>query len=107
MLFYQLYIGLVETLYERNEGFYFRPKSKTLSFENSPVGINTLNCLRVTCFFKLFNRGVEEKLIRQRTRHRSNELFAYKNTNEKKVSHVSALLGAERKTEKKGRKTKV
>ena len=81
MQFYQLYIGLIETLSKRNEAFYFKPKSKTLSFENSPVGINTLNsilpnlckaagikrktahCLRVTCVSKLFNSGVEEKLI--------------------------------------------
>jgi len=39
--FYQLYTGLVETLSKTKEAFYFRPKSKTLSFENSPVGINT------------------------------------------------------------------
>ena len=71
--------GLVETLSKRNEAFYFRPKSKTLSFENSPVGINTLNsifpnlckrktahCLRVTCVSNLFNSGIEEKLIRER-----------------------------------------
>ena len=122
--FYQLYIGLVETLSKRNEAFYFRPKSKTLSFDNSPVGINTLNsilpnlckaagikrktahCLRVTCVSKLFNSGVEEKLIRERTGHRSNALFAYEKTSEKKVSHVSALLGAETKTENKEEKLK-
>ena len=124
MQFYQLYIGLVETLSKRNEAFYFRPKSKTLSFENSPVGINTLNsilpnlckaagikrktphCLRVTCVSKLFNSGVEEKLSRERTGNRSNALFAYEKTSEKKVSHVSALLGAETKTENKEEKLK-
>ena len=70
----KLYIGLVETLSKRNEAFYFRPKSKSLSFENSPVGINTLNsilpnlckavgikrktahCLHVTCVSELFNK---------------------------------------------------
>ena len=70
--FYQLYIGLVETLSKRNEALYFRPKSKTLLFENSPIRINTLNsilpnlckaagikrktahCSRVTCVSKLF-----------------------------------------------------
>ena len=75
----------VETLSKRNEAFYFRPKLKTFSFENSPVVINTLNsilpnwckamgikrktahCLHVTCVSKLFNSGVEEKLIRERT----------------------------------------
>ena len=89
----QLYIGLVEILSKRHEAFYFRPKLKTLSFENSSVGINTLNstlpnlckaagikrktayCLRVTCASKLFNSGVEVKLIRERIEHRSNALF--------------------------------
>ena len=109
---------------KRNEAFYFRPKSKSFSFENSPVGINTLNsilpnlckaaeikrktahCLPVTCVSKLFDSGVEEKLIRERTGHRSNALFAYEKTSEKKVSHVSALLGAEMKTENKEEKLK-
>ena len=111
--FYQLYIGMVETLSKSNEAFYFRPKSKTMSFENSPnlckaAGIKrkTAHCLRVTCVSKLFNSGVEEKLIRERTGHRSNALFAYEKTSEKKVSHVSALLGAETKTENKEEKLK-
>ena len=96
-----------------------------MSFDNlSPVGINTSNsilpnlckaggikrktahCLRVTCVPKLFNSGVEEKLIGERTGHRSNALFAYEKTSEKKVSHVSALLGAETKTENKEEKLK-
>ena len=45
---------------------------------------------------KLFNSGVEEKLIRERTGHRSNALFAYEKTSEEKVSHVSSLLAPER-----------
>lgn len=61
----------------------------------------TARCLLVTCVSKLFASGVEEKLIRERTRHRSNALFAYEKTSAKKVSHVSALLGAETKTENK------
>ena len=111
---YQLYIGLVETLAKKKDAFYFRPSSKKLSFENSPVGINELNsilpnlcesvgikkktahCLRVTCVSKLFNSGVEEKLIRERTGHSSNALFAYEKTSEEKVSHVSSLLAPER-----------
>ena len=59
------------------------------------------HCLRVTCVSKLFNSGVEEKLIRERTGHRSNALFAYGKTSEENVSHVSALLGAETEIEKK------
>ena len=49
----------------------------------------TAHCLRVTCVSNLFNSGVEEKLIRERTGHRSN---------------VSALLGADVKTEHKKEK---
>ena len=78
MQFYQLYTGLVGNLSKRNKAFNWRPKLKT-SFENSSVGINTMNsilpsfckaagikrktahCLRVTCVLKLFNSGVEEK----------------------------------------------
>ena len=66
----------------------------------------TAHCLRVTCVSKLFNSGVEEKLIRERTGHRSNALFAYEKTSEKKVSHVSALLGADTTTENKEEKLK-
>lgn len=47
-----------------------------------------------------------KSLIRERTGHRSNALFAYEKTSEKKVSHVSALLGAETKTESKEEKLK-
>ena len=124
MQFYQWYVELVEILLKRNEAFYFKPKSKTLSFESTPVGVNTLNsilpnlckaagikrktthCLRVTCVSKLFNSGVEEKLIRERTGHRSNALFAYQKSSEKKVSHVSALLGADTKTKDQEEKLK-
>ena len=34
-------------------------------------------CLRVTCASSLFKAGVEVKLIRDRTGHRSNALFKY------------------------------
>ena len=64
----------------------------------------TAHCLRVTCVCKLLNSGREEKLIRERTGHRSNALFVYEKTSEKKVSHVSALLEAETKTENKEEK---
>ena len=50
--------------------------------------------------------GVEEKLIRERTGHRPNALFAYQKSSEKKVSHISALLGADTKAEDKERKLK-
>ena len=40
--------------------------------------------LRVTCVSTLFNAGVEEKLIRDRTGHRSNALFKYEKVSEMK-----------------------
>ena len=71
-----------------------------------PVGINSLNkilpemceaadfkrksahSLRVTCVSSLFNAGMEEKLIRERSGHRSNALFQYEKPTEENVSKV-------------------
>ena len=47
--------------------------------------------LRVTCASSLFNTGVEEKLIRDRTGHRSNALFKYE-VSEMKSTEVSDIL---------------
>jgi len=76
-----------------------------------PVGINTLNkvlpdlceaagvkrntahCLRVTCASSLFDAGVEEKLIREQTGHRSNALLKYEKPSEENKGKVSYLLG--------------
>jgi len=108
---YRLYIGLVETIGKQFTAFYFRPSAKRFAYEKSPVGINYLNkilpdmcktvgvkrktahCLRVTCASSLFNAGVEEKLIRQRTGHRSNSLFNYEKPSEENVAKISGLLG--------------
>ena len=64
------------------------------------MGVNTLNAilpsmckgagfkpksshsLRVTCASTLFNAGIEEKLIRDQTGHRSNALFKYDKVSE-------------------------
>ena len=65
-------------------------------YEEVPIGICTLNkispfklcekaelprrtthCLRVTCASRLFQNSVEEKLIRERTGHKSDALFLY------------------------------
>ena len=51
------------------------------------------HCLCVTCASALFNAGVEEKLIRDRTGHRSNALFKYENVSEMKSTEVSDILG--------------
>ena len=80
--------------------FYFKPNSKRFADDKQAVGINKLNgilpsmckepgfkpksshCLRGTCACALFNAGVEEKLIRDRTGHRSNALFKYEKVSE-------------------------
>ena len=90
---YRFYIGLVEVFGKNGNAFYFKASKAKFGFEKVPVGINTLNkvlpdlceaagvkwktahCLRVTCASSLFDAVVEEKLIRERTRHRSNALL--------------------------------
>ena len=90
---YKLYIGLVQTIGKDCNAFYFRPSESKLRFEKASVGINKLNdilpemckvaglkrktshCFRVTCASFLFNAGVEEKLIQERTGHPSDSLF--------------------------------
>lgn len=41
----------------------------------------------------LFNAGVEEKLIRERTGHRSDSLFKYEKPSKEKITEVSSVLG--------------
>lgn len=81
---------------EHVQAFYFKPNpnSAVFGYRKSSVGINTLNrilpdmlcgqaglkrktshCLRVTCATHLFQYSVDEKLVRERTGHRSNALF--------------------------------
>ena len=108
---YRLYVGLVECIGKDMEAFYFRPNAKKFSFDKSPVGVNTLNqilptmckaaglkrktshSLRVTCASTLFNAGVDSKLIRDRTGHKSDALLKYEKPEEKVISKVSAILG--------------
>ena len=52
----------------------------------------TAHSLRVTCASSLFNSGVEEKLIRERTGHCSNALFEYEKPTEENVANVSAAV---------------
>ena len=49
--------------------------------------------VHVTCASSLFNAGVEEKLIRERTGHRSASLFKYEKPRKEKISEVSSVLG--------------
>jgi integrase len=109
---YRLYIRLVQTVAKQCQAFYFRPSTKKFGYEKSLVGINTLNkmlpemcqavgvrrktthSLRVTCSSSLFNVGVEEKIIRQRTGHRSDAaIFHYEKPTEENIAKVSAILG--------------
>lgn len=108
---YRLYIGLVEVFAKNGNAFYYKASKAKFGFEKVPVGINTLNkvlpdlceaagvkrktahCLRVTCASSLFNAGVEEKLIRERTGHRSNALLKYEKPSEENKGKVSYLLG--------------
>ena len=59
------------------------------------VGINrnTVHSLRIACATKLFNSAVEEKLIRERTGHRSNALLTYEKPSLEQSAKVSNLLG--------------
>ena len=106
----QMYICLVECKAKESNCFYLRPAKHKFSFEKSPVGINTLNAilpnmckevgikrktahsLRIACATKLFNSGVEEKLIRERTGHRSNALLTYEKPSLEQSAKVSNLF---------------
>ena len=48
--------------------------------------------LRITCTSAFFNAGMKEKLIRDRTGHRSNALFKYEKVSEIKSTEVSDIL---------------
>ena len=86
-------LGFCDFPGKMDKAFYLRPKKNCSGFDNVPVGINTFSqilpntmCsvagikkktahfLRVTCVTTLFNAGVDEKLIREPTGHRSNDL---------------------------------
>ena len=108
--YYRLYIGLVQICAKEVDAFYFRPNAKRMCLDKFPVGFNTLNrflpdmceaagtkrktahCLRVTYASSLFNVGVDRKIIRDRTGHRSNAL-KYEKADEKVQTNVSAILG--------------
>ena len=110
---YTKYIDNIRSLDKNKDAFYFKPNpdSAVFSYQNSPLGINTLNkilpelCgaaglprktshnLRVTCATRLFQNSVDEKLIRDRTGHRSNALFTYEKPSIQQEVHVSKILG--------------
>ena len=53
----------------------------------------TSHCLRVTCASKLFQHQLDEKLIRDRTSHRSNALPSYEKSNLEQEMNVCKVLG--------------
>ena len=103
--------NIVVNNFEIVTAFYFKPSKTKFAFDKVPVGVNSLNkilpemceaagfkrktahSLRVTCVSSLFNAGMEEKLIRERSGHRTNALFQYEKPTEENVSKVSKTLG--------------
>lgn len=107
---YRLYITLSDTFGKDISAFYFKPKPLTLGFYKDPVKINSLkksllrsqdkekktaHCLRVTCASRLFQSGVDEKLIRKRTGHVSNALYKYEKASEGQAKHVGSIFSAD------------
>ena len=60
---------------------------------NAGLSRKTSHCLRKTTATRLFQSNVEEKLIRERTGHRSNALFKYEHKSKEQEKFVSSLLG--------------
>ena len=60
----------------------------------------TTHCLRVTCASRLFQNSVEEKLIRERTGHKSDALFLYEKGSKTQLETVSKVLGPVNDTRK-------
>ena len=108
---YNLFIRLVSENAKEVNAFYFKPNCKKFSFDKVSVCINTLNSilleiferaglkrktahsLRVTCASSLFNGGVDETLIREKTGQKDNALLKYEKGNEMNLAVVSGLLG--------------
>ena len=107
---YKEYIDFIKIENCKVDAFYFRPLTKGFGFAKSPVGVNTLSkilpdmckaigvkvkmahCLRVSCATALFQQGVAEKLIPERTGHKSNALFRYEKASEGQTLNVSRIL---------------
>ena len=98
-------------LYNPESGFYFGPNGKDLAFHKNPVGVNTLSkilpsmskslgfpvktshSIPVTRATSLFQRGIGEKLTRERTGRRSNAILAYEKSSNDQQRTVSDALG--------------
>lgn len=111
VLIYKRYLELVNSLSSKDKAFYFQPYNDRYSFKNAVVGVHSLDnivpnlckaigiekktshCLRVTLATKLFNENVDEKLIRERTGHKSDSLFIYEKASKEKEETISNILG--------------
>lgn len=107
---YKLYIRLAKVKNNNGSAFYFRPNSENLAFDKSPVGVNTPSkilpsmckslgfrvktsqSLQVTCATTLFQGGIDELLIFERTGHRSNALLGYEKSSNDQQRTVSDAL---------------
>lgn len=108
---YKMYFELVRKLSVSATAFYFQPFESKFGYRNTVVGVHSLakivptlceaigvekktsHSLRITCATKLFQEGVEEKLIRCRTGHISSALFDYQKVSEEQEQVVSKVLG--------------
>lgn len=121
---YSLYLEKIKSLAEEIDAFYFKPHPNEFIYMKVPIGINTLNkilpdklCvkaglprktshnLRVTCATRLFQESVEERLIRERTGHRSNALFKYEKSSVEQQHQVSKILGPPENRETTGKRS--
>ena len=112
---YKLCIEKVQNHAKTVEAFYFKPhRNETVfDYKKSPLGVHSLNkilpdelcakgglarktahSLRITTATRLFQSGVEEKLIRERTGHKSDALFKYQRASSKQLQKASCILGA-------------
>lgn len=107
------YFAIVDTSANEIGALYLKPNPNpnVFSFHKAPLGINSLNrilpdlcaggglerktshSLRITTASRLFNNSVDEKLIRERTGHRSNALFSYEKNSAAQEMEVSKVLG--------------
>ena len=101
----------MEVFAKNGNAFYYNASKAKFDFEKVPDGNNTLNkvlpdlcegagvkwktahSLCVTCASSLFHAGVEKKLIREQTGHRSNALLKHEKPTKENKGKVSHLLG--------------
>ena len=83
-----------KTWYERSPIGYHTLNNivKEIASEGGLVGYYTNNSLRVTTVTRLFQHGVDTRIIQDQTGHRSDAVTRYKRTNEIQLQNVSKIL---------------